>query len=315
MDINSWLSTMPYNENQSAFGTLDQNEGAAPTATPMAPAAGQTNFLAQHAIPAWLEFQKAIVARPQFDEAKARRQARIDAGLRSIGSALEFLGRGGSAHQAPGLGGTVAAYAGMGEEVDKAQDRRLKQHFAMLEPHKDLGSIAAYFANAEGDVDKAAAAWHNAQSADSYRQNNLARQINADQIRESIARARLAIAQANAATNAFNARSAHNARQFNQQDRITFEKQLVKFSDAQFVSDYEKVHGKGSAAKLSPQERELGVQQYWMRNRWQANTRPDVMFGGPPNEQLQQWQGSLIDGGGGGGVGDSDDELPSSWFD
>lgn len=289
MDLNSWLSSIPYNENQSAFGTLAPNENAAAAAAPAAAPSGTTSFLQKQAIPAWLEFQKAIAARPQFDEAKARRQARVDAGLKSIGSALEFLGRGGSAHQAPGLGGTVAAYAGMGEEVDKAQDRLLKQHLVMLEPHKDLNTVAAYFANAEGDVDKAAAAMLNAQSASDYRQQNLARQQYADAVRESIARARLGIAQQNAATNAFSAQSAHNARQAARQDKVSLEKSVIGFAYEESKAKHNAQFGAGAFEKLSEEEQKRRMLPEYVKIKAGLATRFDPMFGGTIGEHIDQF--------------------------
>ena len=309
MDLSSWIAAQPIDETQLGYGveSPEQQGGTwgfgQPTNNPSEP----NSFLQKDAIPAWRAFREAIATRPQFDEAKARRQAQLDAGLRSIGSALEFLGRGGSAHQAPGLGGTVAAYAGMGEEVDKSRDRQLRNHLAMLEPHKDLNTVAAYLANADGDVNKAAAAMLNAQSAAGYRQQNLERQRYADAVREYIARARLGIAQQNAATQAFSAQSAHDARQQLQRERMTADKWAIETAVAQFRKQHEAAHGKGSSANLTPEEIKVGAAPYYQAFKMGARAQSDP-FNPSPMDLISQYQNLNFED----GVGAAD---PTSVFD
>ncbi len=243
----------------------------APAAQPRPPALAddQQSFLRQYLTPAWLEWQNQIKQRPQFDEAEARRTARQDAALRSIGSALEFLGRGGSAHQAPGLGGIVSSYAGMQDAVDKSKDTALKQHLAMLEPHKDLGQIGAYIANAEGDVGKAEAAWAAAQGRNQYLQGKLQLDAQKAELDRQYKEGRLSLEEYKARMYGLNVGSQVNARSA----MLGQAKNQAQLVMGAAIAQAANTMGADKWKQLTPQQQQAAAIPYWLQFQGVINNR------------------------------------------
>lgn len=237
---------------------------------PTAPADDQQSFLRQYLTPAWLEWRDQIKQRPQFDEAAARRNARQDAALRSIGSALEFLGRGGSAHQAPGLGGIVSSYAGIEDAVDKSKDTALKQHLAMLEPHKDLGHIGSYMANAEGDVGKAEAAWYAAQGLNQYRQGKLQLDAEKAALEQQYREGRLSLEELKTRMYALNVNSQVNARSAMLGQAKNQSQMIMGAAIAQAAA----AMGAEKWKNLTDAERQVAAYPYYLQGMGVLNARP-----------------------------------------